>query len=81
MWHASSTPHPDLWMPCGPIDIEQSFRAIKHLAAQELHERLRATHTAKQFGLVPDRSVPGRVMLRVRVKQRHNQDQEVVSLP
>ena len=68
-------------MPCGPIDIEQSFRAIKHLAAQELHERLRATHTAKQFGLVPDRSVPGRVMLRVRVKQRHNQDQEVVSLP
>jgi 1,4-dihydroxy-2-naphthoyl-CoA hydrolase len=60
------------------MDTDRSFRAIQHLAARELQQRLRSSHTAKQFGFVLAESEPGRVVLRMRVEQRHKQVHGVV---
>lgn len=55
-----------------------SRKAIEHLAAEELRERLETSHTARQFGFVLDRAEPGRVVLQMRVSERHKQVHGVV---
>jgi uncharacterized protein (TIGR00369 family) len=56
----------------------RSRKAIEHLAADELRERLETSHTARQFGFVLDKAEPGRVILRMRVSERHKQVHGVV---
>jgi 1,4-dihydroxy-2-naphthoyl-CoA hydrolase len=58
--------------------MARSFKAIQHLAAEELRERLHASNTAKQFGFVLAKAEPGRVVLRMRVDERHKQVHGVV---
>jgi uncharacterized protein (TIGR00369 family) len=53
-------------------------RAIEHLAANELRERLETSHTARQFGFLLDKAEPGRVVLQMRVSARHKQVHGVV---
>ena len=43
------------------------------MAVAELQEKLRSSNTAKQFGFVLAEAEPGRVVLRMRVDQRHRQ--------
>jgi uncharacterized protein (TIGR00369 family) len=48
------------------------------LAVAELKARLKSTNTAKQFGFVLEEAEPGRVLLRMRVDERHLQVHRVV---
>ncbi|MGB0036869.1 MAG: PaaI family thioesterase [Candidatus Acidiferrales bacterium] len=50
----------------------------KQLAAEELRERLRMTNTARQFGFELDEAEPGRVLMSMRVDERHKQVHGVV---
>jgi uncharacterized protein (TIGR00369 family) len=56
----------------------RSRRAFEHLAADELRERLESSHTARQFGFVLHQAEPGRVVLQMRVSERHKQVHGVV---
>jgi uncharacterized protein (TIGR00369 family) len=58
--------------------MARSQKAIEHLAADELRERLEKSNTAKQFGFVLDVAKRGRVILRMRVDERHKQVHGVV---
>jgi len=58
--------------------MARSLKEIQHLAAEELRERLHASNTAKQFGFVLAKAEPGRVVLRMRVDERHKQVHGVV---
>jgi len=58
--------------------MPRSRKAIEHLAADELRERLDKSNTAKQFGFVLDEAERGRVVLRMRVDERHKQVHGVV---
>jgi len=53
-------------------------KAIEHLAADELRERLEKSNTAKQFGFVLDEAKRGRATLRMHVDERHKQVHGVV---
>jgi uncharacterized protein (TIGR00369 family) len=48
------------------------------LAVAELKARLKSTNTAKQFGFELEEAEPGRVLLRMRVDERHLQVHRVV---
>ncbi|MGA8220967.1 MAG: PaaI family thioesterase [Candidatus Acidiferrales bacterium] len=48
------------------------------LAIAELKARLRSTNTTKQFGFVLAKAEPGRVVMRMRVDERHMQVHGVV---
>src|SRR5215469_1980645 len=63
-----------------PIDmaIPRSRKAIAHLAVDELRERLRTSNTARQFGFVLREAEPGRVVLQMRVREKHKQVHGVV---
>ena len=58
--------------------MTRSRKAIEHLAADELRERLETSNTAKQFGFVLGEAEPGRVVLRMHVDERHKQVHGVV---
>jgi uncharacterized protein (TIGR00369 family) len=58
--------------------MAQSLRESKHTATPELRERLRSSNTAKQLGFVLVESEPGRVVLEMRVRERHKQVHGVV---
>jgi uncharacterized protein (TIGR00369 family) len=58
--------------------MRRSFKAIEHLAAEELKQRLHTSNTARQFGFVLAEAEPGRVVLRMRVGERHKQVHGVV---
>lgn len=58
--------------------MRRSFKAIEHLAAEELKQRLHTSNTARQFGFVLAEAEPGRVVLRMRVGARHKQVHGVV---
>jgi uncharacterized protein (TIGR00369 family) len=58
--------------------MPQSLRRSKHTAPPELRERLRSSNTAKQLGFVLVESGPGRVVLEMRVEERHKQVHGVV---
>jgi uncharacterized protein (TIGR00369 family) len=55
-----------------------SRRAIEHLAVDELRERLQSSQTAQQFGFTLGEAEPGRVVLQMRVEERHKQVHGVV---
>lgn len=56
----------------------RSRKAIEHLAEDELRERLRTSNTARQFGFVLGKAEPQRVLLQMRVEERHKQVHGVV---
>jgi len=58
--------------------MSRSRKAIEHLAADELRERLETSNTAKQFGFVLGEAEAGRVVLRMHVDERHKQVHGVV---
>ncbi len=58
--------------------MTRSFQSVEHLAAEELRARLSTSNTAKQFGFVLQEAEPGRVVLRMRVEERHKQVHGVV---
>ena len=58
--------------------MAQSLRQSKHTATPELRERLRSSSTAKQLGFALVESEPGRVVLEMRVEERHKQVHGVV---
>jgi uncharacterized protein (TIGR00369 family) len=58
--------------------MARSRKAIEHLAVDELRERLRTSNTAKQFGFVLRDAEPRRVVLQMRVEERHMQVHGVV---
>jgi uncharacterized protein (TIGR00369 family) len=58
--------------------MAQSLRQSKRTATQELRERLRSSSTAKQLGFALVESEPGRVVLEMRVEERHKQVHGVV---
>jgi 1,4-dihydroxy-2-naphthoyl-CoA hydrolase len=55
-----------------------SRKTIEHLAVDELRVRLRSSNTARQFGFVLGEAGPGRVVLQMRVGERHMQVHGVV---
>ena len=58
--------------------MSRSFKSIEHLAVHELQERLYSSNTARQFGFRLAVAEPGRVILRMRVSERHKQVHGVV---
>lgn len=48
------------------------------MAAEELKQRLRSSNMARQFGFVLAEAEPGRVVVRMRVEERHKQVHGVV---
>jgi uncharacterized protein (TIGR00369 family) len=58
--------------------MARSLKAMEHLAAHELKARLHDSNTAQQFGFVLAKAEPGRVVLRMRVDERHMQVHGVV---
>ena len=58
--------------------MSRSFKSIEHLAVHELQERLYSSNTARQFGYRLAVAEPGRVILRMRVSERHKQVHGVV---
>jgi uncharacterized protein (TIGR00369 family) len=58
--------------------MTRSLKMAAHPAIDELRRRLRESNTAKQFGFSLDEAEPGRVVLRMRVGQRHKQVHGVV---
>ncbi|HTS11118.1 MAG TPA: PaaI family thioesterase [Candidatus Limnocylindrales bacterium] len=58
--------------------MARSRKAVEHMAADELRERLKTSSTAKQFGFELGEAEPGRVVLRMRVRERHKQVHGVV---
>jgi uncharacterized protein (TIGR00369 family) len=58
--------------------MSRSFKSIEHLAVHELQERLYSSNTARQFGFRLAVAEPGRVILRMRVSERHMQVHGVV---
>jgi acyl-CoA thioesterase len=58
--------------------MAHTLKAIEHLAADELKQRLKTSNTAKYFGFVLAEAEPGRVILRMRVDERHKQVHGVV---
>lgn len=58
--------------------MARTLKAIEHLAADELKQRLKTSNTAKQFGFVLAEAERGRVILRMRVGERHKQVHGVV---
>jgi 1,4-dihydroxy-2-naphthoyl-CoA hydrolase len=58
-------------------DMKRSLKAIR-LAAQEMRERLSATNTATQFGFVLKDAGHGRVLMHMKVDERHLQVHRVV---
>jgi uncharacterized protein (TIGR00369 family) len=59
-------------------DMARSLKSIELLAAHELRQRLGATNTAKQFGFVLTDAKPGRVVMHMKVDERHKQVHGVV---
>jgi uncharacterized protein (TIGR00369 family) len=53
--------------------MKRPGKTIERMAVAELKEKLRSSNTAKQFGFVLAEAEPGRVVLRMRVDERHMQ--------
>ena len=51
---------------------------VNHMKVEELHRRLRTSNTTRQFGFVLTEAEPSRILLRMRVAQRHKQVHGVV---
>jgi uncharacterized protein (TIGR00369 family) len=62
----------------GKGSTAQPSSSLGHLAAEELAGRLNASNTARQFGFVLESAEPRRVVLRMRVAERHKQVHGVV---
>jgi uncharacterized protein (TIGR00369 family) len=59
-------------------EMKRSFKSVEHMAAEEMRARLSGSNTAKQFGFELEGAEPGRVVLRMRVDERHKQVHGVV---
>src|SRR6202142_3843266 len=58
--------------------MARSRKSIQHMAVEDLRERLESSNTAKQFGFRLGEAGPGRVVLHMRVDERHKQVHGVV---
>lgn len=58
--------------------MKRSRKALEQLAVKELKERLHQSNTAKQFGFILAEAGPRRVLLRMKVDERHMQVHGVV---
>src|SRR5271170_173354 len=58
--------------------MARSRKASEHMAVEDLRERLESSNTAKQFGFRLAEAKPGRVVLHMRVDERHKQVHGVV---
>jgi len=58
--------------------MKRDAQSVERLAVEELRARLDSSNTAKQFGFALKEAEPGRVVLRMRVDDRHKQVHGVV---
>src|ERR1700685_4829674 len=59
-------------------DMPRASKPTEYLAASDVQERIRTSHTAKQLGFVIDKAGRGKVTLRMPVKALHKQVYGVV---